>query len=365
MSSSLGKDAEEALKSMDQPTGSTQIKKHRSRQEKTVWLAGGILFLAAILYLMITADGGVADPTELSGKPSHATVVFNSSIIVFREGLEAVLIFAAVVGSFIGANRAKRRPVVLGALAAFFASIVTWFIAQAILDPFRQYGDKLQAVTGLIAVLVLLVILNWFLHRVYWTSWISRHHRKRREVLARDSKGFLSGQIVGLVALGFTSVYREGFEIVLFLQSIQLESGTSAVLEGVSIGLFATTLVGIATFVLHRKLPYRKMLVVTGVMIGFVLVVMIGGTARTFQDIGWLPTTSIGVNFPGWWAAWFEVVPTVETLTVQGLAALLVIGSYYAAEYLRVRRPRRQGKPVAMVASQPPPVVTSDSASAI
>src|SRR5919197_5768817 len=144
---------------------------------RLAWWLSGLAAISALVYLMATATTGPVDPTEVTHHQSHATVVFNSSLIVFREGLEAVLIFAAVTASFLGANREKRRPVVAGAGLGFAAAVVTWFVAQAILSAFSRYGDYLQAVTGLIAVLVLLVILNWFLHHVYWTGWISHHHR--------------------------------------------------------------------------------------------------------------------------------------------------------------------------------------------
>ncbi len=124
-------------------------------------------------------------------------------------------------------------------------------------------------------------------------------------------------------------------------------------LEGVGIGLAGTIAVGLVTFFLQRKLPYKRMLVVTGVMLGVVLVVMVGGSARTLQDVGWLSRTPLGVRFPDWWARWFEVVPTWETLGAQLLAAALVVGSYYAAEYVKVRAPRRRGEAVAVPATEP------------
>ena len=154
--------------------------------------------------------------------------------------------------------------------------------------------------------------------------------------------------------LGFTCVYREGFEVVLFLQALELKAGTAAVLEGVAFGLAGTAVVGVLTFVLQRRLPYRRMLVVTGVMIGFVLVVMIGGTASTFQDLGWLPTHDLGVAIPDWAGRWFEVYPTVETVAVQIAAAALVVGSYFAAEHLKVRRPARRGRRPAVRAEAAP-----------
>jgi high-affinity iron transporter len=86
------------------------------------------------------------------------------------------------------------------------------------------------------------------------------------------------------------------------------------------------------------------MLVVTGVMLGVVLVVMVGGSARTMQDVGWLSRTPLGLQFPDWWARWFELVPTWETLGAQALAASLVVGSYFAARQLKVRRPLKRGE---------------------
>ena len=198
---------------------------------------------------------------------SHASVVANSAIIVFREGLEAVLIFAAVTASFLGANRARRRPVVWGAAVAFGAAVATWFAAQALLDVASPLGPRLEAITGFLAIVVLMIVLNWFVHRVYWSEWIGRHHRRRRQLLGRAGVG----ATLGLVALGFTSVYREGFETVLFLQNLELQNGTGTVLEGVAIGLAGTAAVGLAVFWLHHKLPYRRMLVATGVLVGLVL----------------------------------------------------------------------------------------------
>jgi high-affinity iron transporter len=322
----------------------------KRRHGRLVWWSIAAAVLGVLVYLMATASTGPVDPTEVRGQQSHATVVFNSSIIVFREGLEAVLIFAAITASFVGANAQRRRPVVMGAATAFGAAVLTWFGAQAILKAFASLGPRLEAITGFIAIAVLLVVMNWFVHKVYWSEWIGRHHRQRRKLLATTG----AGATIGLVALGFTSVYREGFEVVLFLQALQLRAGTSTVLEGVAFGLIGTAIVGVLTFWLHHKLPYKKMLVLTGVMLGVVLVVMTGGTALTFQDLGWLPSTPLPFTFPSWLGAWFELYPTYETLACQLVAALFVVGSYFLADYVKVRRPRARGEQVATRADAPP-----------
>ncbi|MGZ8649727.1 MAG: FTR1 family protein [Solirubrobacteraceae bacterium] len=177
----------------------------------------------------------------LGDSASRATVVTNAAIIVFREGREAVLILAALTASFVGARRGLRRPVLVGAGLGLLASAVTWALAQTLLRS--------------------------------WSEWIAKFHRRRRALEKIDRGGllgFLSAQAVGLAILGLTSVYREGFETVLFLQSLQLSAGTVAVLEGAGLGPVMTLAVAVATFALQGKLPCKRMLVYTGVMIGFV-----------------------------------------------------------------------------------------------
>jgi high-affinity iron transporter len=313
-----------------------------------------VAIVVTLVASLLFASRGTPDPTEARADESHAVIVANSAIIVFREGLEAVLILAAVTAPLLGSRRTLKRPVGIGVAVAFVAAVGTWFLAQAILAQFSQYADQLQAITGLLAIAVLLVIMNWFFHRIYWTRWIGSRNAQRKRVLAREAEtGLVTGQVVGLLLLGFTSVYREGFEVVLFLQNLQLQAGTATVLQGVAIGLAGTAAVGVATFKLQRRLPYKRMLVATGLLLGLVLVVMVGGSARTMQDLGWLSSTPTGVAFPDWWARWFEVVPTWETVGAQALAAALVVGSYFAAEYVKVRRPRRRGEEPATRAAEP------------
>ena len=136
---------------------------------------------------------------------------------------------------------------------------------------------------------------------------------------------------------------------MLFLQALELNSGLMVVLEGVLLGSIAVAAVAVATFVLERKLPYKKMLIVTGVLLTVVLVVMVGKTVRTMQGVGWVPITPIDVDIPYWAGLWLGVFPTVETMVAQLLAAVFVVGSYLLAERLK-GRPR--GRPLPAAAPQ-------------
>jgi high-affinity iron transporter len=308
------------------------------------WWSPLVLVGAGLVWLAATSSGGVPDPTDPSSHLSTGAVIVDSALLVFREGLESILVLAAVLASFLGTNVAYRKPVAGGAGIGIVATIGTWFLAVWLLGQLGGGGLDVQAATGLLAVLVLLVVMNWFFHRVYWTGWIAHHHGRRRRLLAAAPDAGVRATLLGFALLGFTSVYREGFEIVLFLQNLRLKAGDGTVLAGVGLGLLLTTIVGVITFKMHHKLPYKRMLVLTGVLLGFVLIVMVGESVQEAQLAGWLPTTQIGVSIPGWAGLWFAIFPTVEGLVAQFLAAAAVLGSYFVAEQLKVRRPTRRGE---------------------
>jgi high-affinity iron transporter len=286
--------------------------------------------VAAILLLQVLRTGGLPDPTEHG---DFAARVLDIAVLVFREGLECILVLSAITANMIGARRSLQRPVAAGAATAFAATLITWVIAIRIIDSLAENVPALdvQAATGLLAILVLLLVMNWFFHKVYWAGWISMHSRRKQSLLKAASPARL---VWGLALLGFSSLYREGFEVVLFLQSYRLKLGGTPVLYGVTLGLALTVIVGVLTFVAHRRLPYRRMLVFTGIMLGLVLLVMVGEQAQEMQLAQWLPTTPIASLqhvIPGWMGLWFAVFPTVETLSAQLLAAALVVGSFFLA----------------------------------
>ncbi len=169
-----------------------------------------------------------------SGPQSTFAVVTNTAILVFREGLEAVLILAALTAGLVGEKRRLRRPLFLGAAGALVATIATFAIAQTVLGSLNRYGEKVEAVVSLVAIAVLLVILNWFYHRVYWGEHLADLHGRKKKLLSGAGLSLAAAQLAGLAMLGFSSVYREGFETTLFLQAIALEAGAGALLEGVA-----------------------------------------------------------------------------------------------------------------------------------
>ena len=301
----------------------------------------GVFVAAAFVASMLIWQGvtaqGVPDP--LRSNTSSTVAFLDIGILVFREGLECILVLAAITASMTGPRREHRRPVAFGAAFAFAATLITWCIAVRIVNSLSDNMSALalQAATGLLAIIVLLVIMNWFFHKIYWGGWIRAHNRRRKVLFENARTAEISHRRLwwGLILLGFTSLYREGFEVVLFLQSYNLRLGGGVVLKGALLGLVLTGMVAVLTFVLQQRLPYRKMLITTGILLGVVLLVMVGEQAQEMQYAQWIPTTPIAfleTRIPRWMGLWFAVFPTVETLVAQTIAAVLVIGSYFAAK---------------------------------
>ena len=301
-----------------------------------ILLIPGLLLVVGILIWQGFASAGSPDPLA-QGSGSFAQIL-DIGVLVFREGLECILVLSAITASMVKTEESYRRPVAAGAGVAFLATLLTWFIAVSIVDDLTKSINALyvQAATGLLAIFVLLVVMNWFFHKVYWTGWISMHNKRKHDLIKGVAEENTSRRrlLYGMALLGFTSFYREGVEVVLFLQSYRLKLGGEPVFYGVLVGLLFTGVVAALTFVAHRKLPYKKMLVLTGIMLGAVLLVMVGEQAQEMQLAHWLPTTQIqGLAnvIPAWMGLWFSVFPTVQTLAAQAIAGLLVIGSYFVA----------------------------------
>jgi len=307
------------------------------------WMLISLVGMLGVVLVLQALDGGVSDPTATPHLGTGA-VIFDSGLLVFREGLESILVLAAIVASMVGANHSLRRPISIGAGIGLVATALTWLVAVAVIGQMGGAGLQIQAVTGLIALLVLLVVMNWFFHKVYWTGWISHQNRKKRRLMDLQGPGSERKVFVGLVVLGFASVYREGFEIVLFLQNLRLQYGQATVLTGVAVASVLVAIVAAITFLNHGRLPYRRMLIVTGVMLGAVLVVMVGEQVQEMQQAGWIATTPLGFGLPRWMGTWFAIFPTAQGLIAQAGAIGVVLGSYFWAEETRVRRPRRHGQ---------------------
>ena len=258
---------------------------------------------------------------------SPATVSFTAFTIIAREGLEAIVILAALLAGMRGEEqRGTRRWVSSGAWLAIAASGLTFWLSKTLIQSLSRYGEKLEAVISILAVIILLMVTNWVFHKFYWVGW----NAKLRS-LSKASRNSVADrwEWLALIGVGFLTVYREGFETTLFMQSLLLEGSVWPVVIGVLAGTVFIAAIGIGIFVFGAKLPYRKLLVVTGVLIVSIMVTFFGSTTRLFQTVGWLPIHPIsGLTVPVWAGQWLGLYPSWEGILIPMLALVYVGGAW-------------------------------------
>ncbi|MCK9588316.1 MAG: FTR1 family protein [Terrimicrobiaceae bacterium] len=208
----------------------------------------------------------------------------------------------------------------IGAWLALAASAAIFAISRTLLSGLARYGEVLEAAISLMAIAILLMVTNWVFHKYYWTGWNARLRQLSKSAAKPKAPWLESAALVGV---GFMTIFREGFETTLFMQSLILEAGMGPAGAGLCIGGALIALLGFSVFFLGAKLPYRKMLVVTGILVIFVLFAFSGSTVRILQTVGWLPIHPVpGLSLPNWTGVWLGLYPTFEGL----LVPLLVLG---------------------------------------
>ena len=170
----------------------------------------GATLVALLAWSAISAHGGTPDPTD-PGHLSHGAIILDSGLLVFREGLETILVLAAVTAGVVDtearstASRSRSVPPPDSSL-----SVATWFLTAWVLGQLGGGGLAVQAATGLLAIIVLLVVMNWFFHKSIGPAGSPITAANANACSARPDGS--TGHMIGLLALGLSSVYREGFE---------------------------------------------------------------------------------------------------------------------------------------------------------
>ena len=154
---------------------------------KTLLIIISILLVTAVLVWQAVTMSGSPDPSIKN--LSTGAVVLSCAVLVFREGLEAILVIAAVTATITrdGQNNFG-KGIAVGTGLGITATVATWFIVVSILSSINLPELDIQAGTGLLAIAVLLVVMNWFFHKVYWTGWITYHTNRRKRIIESPDK---------------------------------------------------------------------------------------------------------------------------------------------------------------------------------
>jgi high-affinity iron transporter len=280
----------------------------------------------AILSLLETARQRL-DAARLS----PATTFTSALVILLREGLEAVLVLAALIAMLIKSGRREAlRYVHAGWIAALGLGGLTWLAASYVVTVSGASREVTEGVTALVAAAMLLYVGFWMHRHAHAARW--------KAYLETRVESALSGRTLwALAAVSFVAVYREAFETVLFYQALWIEAGP----EGrVAVGAgFVAAVVGLVLLAwlmlkLGLRLPVGWFFGVGSALMAVLAVVLAGKGIAALQHAGKVPVGALDLPaIPS-----LGVYPTWQGVVTQLALTLLIVGAF-AYSRRRERRP--------------------------
>ena len=256
---------------------------------------------------------------ELTRPPGSGFEAFwQSFLIIFREGLEAILVIGAIVAFLLKTGHRERlRSIWWGVALALVASAVTAVVLVTILMTMPATREIIEGITLLVAVAVLFSVSYWLISKVEAAKWQQFIQEKVTTALQHGG-----GRALAFVA--FLAVYREGAETALFYQAL-LNEGRSVVvpiLLGIAAGGALLAVIFTLFYRFGVRVPLRPLFSVTSVLLYYMAFVFMGKGIRELQEGNLISITII----PG--APHVELLglyPTVETLLAQIVLLVLFV----------------------------------------
>ncbi|MAG17901.1 MAG: hypothetical protein CL944_00295 [Candidatus Diapherotrites archaeon] len=235
--------------------------------------------------------------------------------IIVREGLEAILIIAAIIAYLVTSkHKDKVNTVYLWTGLAILASFVTAFLLDQIFMATEAQTELLEGITMLLAAAVMLYVTNWFLGKMQAQKW--QTYIKGKVTDALTNKNTLA---LGLVS--FFAVYREGFETVLFFKALTIGSADlTGIITGFILGLGVLVILFYLIVKIEKKLPINIVFGITSIILFLLSIKFAGKGIHELQEAGVIGETTFAI-VPK--IKDIGLYPTIETLGVQGLVILL------------------------------------------
>ncbi|MFT3850357.1 MAG: FTR1 family iron permease [Propionivibrio sp.] len=275
-------------------------------------------------------DKAVTMLDGVGNKQGSSGLFVYSLLIILREGLEALLIVAAIVAYLVKNGHRDKQPLIRQSVyVALGASLVTAFLFQLLFANSGASRELLEGVTMLIAVLMLFSMSYWLLSKIE-----ARHWKAYLE--GKLSRSLSKGSLVGLWLTSFLAVYREGAETVLFYFALFGDASspgdTAYILAGFAVGCVLLLAAYLAMRYSIVRLPLKPFFLVTGSFMYLMAFVFAGkGVLELIEGKLFQPTLLSGVPEIGW----LGIYPYAETLMPQ---AVLIVAALVALWVMARRR---------------------------
>lgn len=245
-------------------------------------------------------------------------VAFGAAFSIFlREGFEAVLIIIVLI-SILKAMRQKEaiRWVHFGWASAVGAGIVTWFASGLLLSLSGLSRELMEGAVSILAVGVLIYVGFW-LHRY------SELKRWRSFLEAKLKHGLDKGSYVLLAVVAFMAVFREAFEVVLFLRAIWIDlESTGQTIAGTGVISSIVLLMGLSYFAINesKKLPLQRLFQICSWTMIILAVILAGKGIHSLQEAGIVPVSSIAIPLR---IDLVGIYPSIQTLAIQAIVVVI------------------------------------------
>lgn len=264
-----------------------------------------------------------------AGEMSAATAFTSSLLILLREGLEAILVLAAIIAFVRKTGRRDALPYIhVGWIAAGVLGAATWFVASRFVAVSGASRELTEGVSALLAAAMLLYVGLWLHNRSHAQAWQSFIREQVTGALAKRTLWAMAG-------ISFLAVYRELFEVILFYETLLAQAGEaqrSAVLAGIAAGTVLLALLGGVILKYSARLPIGLFFSATSWLLVVMAVIFVGHGVAAMQEAGFITATPVE----------FVTLPMLGVHpNAQGLAAQLAMLAVTLAVVFIGRRPKR------------------------
>ncbi|MFF7108253.1 FTR1 family protein [Pseudomonas sichuanensis] len=276
------------------------------------------------------AKAKLAQASKLLGSDglSWSLSYISGLLILLREGLEAILVLAAILAFLRNTGQQSAvRSVNIGWGLALVAGFATWALAAYVINVGGAQRELLEGCTALFASVMVLWLGVWMHDRRHAAAW--QNYIKSSLVSGGGRFGF--------ALLAFFSVYRELFEVILFYETLWLQAGPAghqAVLAGGATAL--VLLVGLAWVILRgsAKLPLALFFSINAALLCALSVIFAGHGVKALQEAGVLGTRPVAFfEFD-----WLGIHADAYSLGAQALALLAIVFLYGRSRLAEKRR---------------------------
>lgn len=237
-------------------------------------------------------------------------------IVLLREGLEAILVVAAILAFVRRVEGGSAKPIHLGWISALAAGFLTWLLAAYVINISGAARELSEGGAALLAAVVLFYMGFWLhdkSHAARWQSYLQQHM----------DGALATGSRYGLGALAFIAVYREAFETILFMQTLWLQSspsGQAGLLTGSLVAVFALLVLAWLILRLSTRLPIGQFFIASAVLMYVLAIIFAGKGIMALQEADILPISAI--NIPR--IDWLGIYPSLQSISAQ-VAMLLIL----------------------------------------